>query len=63
MTDLSKANDTDTIKPDIALAERLFTEFYTRTSDVRGVTRIFSSVGKSDVVVEIMRSIVCTMPP
>ncbi len=47
MTDLSKANDTDTIKPDIALAERLFTEFYTRTSDVRGVTRISYGLGEN----------------
>ena len=47
MTDLSKANYTDTIKPDIALAERLFTEFYTRTSDVRGVTRISYGLGEN----------------
>ncbi len=47
MTDLSKANYTDTVKPDIALAERLFTEFYTRTSDVRGVTRISYGLGEN----------------
>ena len=47
MTDLSKANYTDTLKPDIALAERLFTEFYTRTSDVRGVTRISYGLGEN----------------
>ena len=48
MTDLSKANDPGYYKARYSPWQSgLFTEFYTRTSDVRGVTRISYGLGEN----------------
>ena len=46
MNDPSPAHGNSALLPDIALAERLFTELRDRTSDTRGVTRMSYGPGE-----------------